>query len=219
MTAVSAPTTTVTAGTGSTTTTRPASTRPPTFTGVLSRAQVLRAGNGTWSGPTPMTFSYQWQRCPLTGTACTNISLATRSTYTLAAADVGRRIRLVVTAANTAGSAQATSAISARVGVFLRGNARANRLNGGAGNDLIRGGGGGDRISGGGGVDALYGDAGNDTLIGGAGADRIFGGAGNDTIAAFDRTRDVIDCGPGRDTVVADRIDVVRGCERVTRRR
>lgn len=219
VTAVSAPTAAVTAGGGTTTTTRPASTRPPTFAGVLSRGQVLRAGNGTWSGPTPMTFSYQWQRCPLTGTACTNISLATRSTYTIAAADVGRRIRLVVTAANTAGSAQATSAISARVGVFLRGNARANRLNGGAGNDLIRGGGGNDRLSGGGGVDVLYGDAGSDTLIGGAGADRIVGGAGNDTIAAFDRTRDVIDCGPGRDTVVADRVDVVRGCERVTRRR
>jgi hypothetical protein len=44
-------------------------------------------------------------------------------------------------------------------------------------------------------------------------------GTGNDRIAARDGTRDTIRCGPGRDTVVADRKDVVAwNCERVRRR-
>jgi Ca2+-binding RTX toxin-like protein len=55
--------------------------------------------------------------------------------------------------------------------------------------------------------------------VGGAGSDRISGGAGNDVIRAKDGTRDVIRCGAGRDTVVADRSDKVRkDCERVRRR-
>jgi hypothetical protein len=62
-----------------------------------------------------MTFSYQWQRCPATGTICIAIRLATRATYKLTTADVGRRIRLLVTAANTAGSTEALSPISKRV--------------------------------------------------------------------------------------------------------
>ena len=42
------------------------------------------------------------------------------------------------------------------------------------------------------------------------------GGAGNDTINAADRTLDVIDCGPGKDNVKADRNDRLRNCERRT---
>lgn len=87
-----------------------------------------------------------------------------------------------------------------------------------AGNDVLRGLGGNDRILGGPGADTLIGDGGNDTLFGGTGRDTIRAGIGNDTISVRDRTRDVVYCGFGRDTVTADRIDVLRGCERVTRR-
>jgi hypothetical protein len=221
--AVSGPSDIVAAG-STTASARPSVVRGPTITGVLARGRTLTARNGTWTGTTPMTFSYQWQRCPATGTACVAIALATRSTYVLTTADVGRRIRLLVSAANVAGATQSLSAISGRIaarapsGRNLRGNARANRLVGGANADTIRGGGGNDRIIGNGGADRLYGDAGNDSIAPGGGADSVFGGAGNDVVSARDGQRDVIDCGAGRDSVVADRIDVVRGCEKVTRR-
>lgn len=202
--------------------TRPSNTRAPSFAGVLARGKTLRAVNGTWSGTTPMTFAYQWQRCPARGTACTAIALATRSTYVLTAADVNRRIRLLVTAANAAGPTQALSAISGLVtakapaapkgkkgkkatkGKTIRGNARANRLVG-------------TRFA-----DTIYGGGGDDTIIPGKGNDRVFGGPGNDTINAAAGGKDYIDCGPGtRDRVIADRggVDrVKRSCEIITRR-
>jgi hypothetical protein len=48
------------------------------------------------------------------------------------------------------------------------------------------------------------------------GHDRISPGRGDDIVRAEDRQRDVISCGPGRDTVLADTIDrVARDCELV----
>jgi hypothetical protein len=211
-TAASPPTLVVTGSTTPppTTPTRPTNTGVPLFDGVLRRGQILTATNGVWSGTTPMTFSYQWQRCPARGTTCTAIRLATRSTYTLAAADVGKRVRVAVTAANAAGSTQAFSPISrvvagkgkasAPAGRKINGTSKADNLKGGAGPDTIRAG------------------AGNDRINPGAGRDTVFGGAGNDTIQAVDKTRDVIDCGAGTDTVVADKLDVLKGCETVKRR-
>jgi Tol biopolymer transport system component len=68
------------------------------------------------------------------------------------------------------------------------------------------------------GADLVCGLEGNDRIIGGRGRDHLLGGAGNDTIVAADHTADVIGCGRGRDTVIADRQDVVGvDCERVRR--
>lgn len=65
----------------------------------------------------------------------------------------------------------------------------------------------------------MFGGSGNDRLLGGAGLDLLDGGPSNDTITANDKARDTIRCGPGRDTVVADRVDTVaRDCEAVRRR-
>ncbi len=109
----------------------------------------------------------------------------------------------------------------------LLGGAGKDRLLGGAGNDRLLGGAGNDRLLGGAGKDRLLGGAGNDRLRGGAGADRLSGGAGrdrfeggpgNDTIEAADGISEPIRCGPGRDTVRADRGDRLIGCERVSRR-
>lgn len=60
----------------------------------------------TWSGTTPMTYSYQWSRCAVT---CVDITGATRATYALTQADVGTRMRVRVLATNIAGSQQADS--------------------------------------------------------------------------------------------------------------
>jgi Ca2+-binding RTX toxin-like protein len=122
---------------------------------------------------------------------------------------------------------------------WARGGAGNDRIDGGPGNDALFGQGGANTIYGGGGNDTvsasvssspqhLFGGPGNDRVVGGRGPDAIYGGtghdrivagAGSDVVHAQDRARDVVDCGAGRDTVYADRIDVVaRNCERVFRR-
>ena len=116
------------------------------------------------------------------------------------------------------------------------GGPRADRLNGGAGSDAIHGRAGNDRIRGLGGNDCLFGEGGNDdvrggpgtdAVSGGKGSDRLYGGAGRDTIQGglgrdriftVDRARDVVVCGRGRDTVRADRVDRLLGCELIRRR-
>ena len=88
-------------------------------------------------------------------------------------------------------------------------------------NDKLCGRPGADRLEGRRGNDRLDGGSGNDTILGGPGRDRIDGGGGVDVIVARDGQRDTIDCGTERDTVLADRLDlIVRGarCERVVRR-
>ena len=55
-------------------------------------------------------------------------------------------------------------------------------------------------------------------LFGGPGKDTIDAHAGNDTIYARDKTRDIVRCGPGRDTVTADKTDKLTNCEKVSRR-
>ena len=114
---------------------------------------------------------------------------------------------------------QAPTALAAAASPRVRvGNNRANVLNGTSGPDLLRGLGGDDWLLGLGGADRLFGGAGNDHLVGGPGRDVLDGGTGKDRIEARDKARDVIRCGPGRDTVIADRVDsVARNCEVVRR--
>jgi hypothetical protein len=87
----------------------PSNTAPPTINGTVQQGQTLTSSTGTWSGSTPMTYSYQWQRCDTSGAACAPISGATTSSYVLVLADVGSTIRVSVTASNSAGSATASS--------------------------------------------------------------------------------------------------------------
>jgi hypothetical protein len=91
-----------------------------------------------------------------------------------------------------------------------------DRICGFGGDDTIFARGGDDWIDGGVGRDRLYGGDGNDTIKGGIGIDRIFGGRGNDTIwVGGDGFVDIVDCGPGLDTVHTDSIDRLVNCERV----
>jgi len=60
----------------------------------------------------------------------------------------------------------------------------------------------------------IAGTSGSDVIEGtAAGGDVILAGRGNDAIHARNGHRDTVDCGPGRDTVWADRSDTLRGCE------
>lgn len=76
-----------------------------------------------------------------------------------------------------------------------------------------------DRIVGTSGPDAIVGGPGADRLFGRGASDTVEGGFGADVIRVGDGARDEVDCGPGRDVVIADAIDsVASDCERVVRR-
>jgi hypothetical protein len=93
----------------------PSPTGSPTISGTAQQGQTLTASSGSWSGTTPLTYAYQWQRCSSTGGSCAAVSGAIAQTYLLGSADVGATLRVAVTASNSAGSATATSGATAVV--------------------------------------------------------------------------------------------------------
>jgi hypothetical protein len=93
----------------------PVNDSPPTIDGTAQRGSTLTATDGAWSGTRPISYAYQWQRCEAPGAPCLNVAGATGSTYALSGDDVDHTIRVVVTATNVAGQADATSAATARV--------------------------------------------------------------------------------------------------------
>ena len=98
-----------------TATTRPANTGRPVVTGTTQTGQTLTSSSGSWSGSTPMTYGYQWQRCDSAGAGCVAITGATTRTYALTSADEGHALVSSVSASNSAGSAAATSNPTAAV--------------------------------------------------------------------------------------------------------
>ncbi len=97
----------------------PTDAATPGVSGETLVGQTLSASAGTWTAIPNPTYTYQWRRCNTTGGECSNISGATSAAYVLAHADVGSTIRVVVTATNSAGSAESTSAateVVSRVG-------------------------------------------------------------------------------------------------------
>jgi Ca2+-binding RTX toxin-like protein len=72
-----------------------------------------------------------------------------------------------------------------------------------------------DTFLGGPGADLADMGSGNDAVDAGPGSDFVLAGDGDDSISARDGFGDVVECGPGNDTVVADRSDVLSGCENV----
>ena len=94
----------------------PNNTTPPVITGDLKVGSTLTTSNGTWSGTTPQTFTYVWQRCDENGGSCAAISGSTANTYVLKNADGGSTLRSVVTATNTDGKDSSTSVPTGVVG-------------------------------------------------------------------------------------------------------
>lgn len=91
----------------------PQNTAVPAITGTTRVGNLLTASTGTWTGTSPITFALQWQR----GT--TAIPGATAATYTAQTADVGQALRVVVTASNSGGAAEASSAATAPISEAL----------------------------------------------------------------------------------------------------
>jgi hypothetical protein len=95
--------------------TAPVNSAAPTVAGVAKVGQALTADSGQWSGVQPITFAFQWQRCSATGNSCGDIPGANGKTLSLDSSDLGKTLRVRVTARNKKGSATALSAVTAVV--------------------------------------------------------------------------------------------------------
>jgi hypothetical protein len=79
----------------------PASSGLPQVTGTAKDGSALSATPGTWTGTTPMTFAFAWQRCDATP-ACAPVGTDSAA-YQLIPADIGFTVQVTVTASNGAG--------------------------------------------------------------------------------------------------------------------
>ena len=86
----------------------PAELTAPSVTGSAVVGQQLTTTNGTWAGTQPINYTINWQRCNSGVTSCAGTGKK-GSTYTVAAADVGMRLRSKVTAKNSVGSSTGLS--------------------------------------------------------------------------------------------------------------
>src|SRR5579862_5019067 len=86
----------------------PSNTSLPSISGSARDGSLLRASHGGWSD-SPTGYTYQWLRCDAEAGNCAAISGATSQTYTVQTVDVGSRLRVQVTASNSAGSGVAVS--------------------------------------------------------------------------------------------------------------
>jgi len=86
----------------------PKSTSPPTIEGKFQVGETVTAGNGSWAN-NPTSFAYRWQRCNSSGAGCADIAGATAKSYKLTSAEVGRTVRVLVTASNADGKETANS--------------------------------------------------------------------------------------------------------------
>jgi hypothetical protein len=80
---------------------------PPILPGGTNMVdQTLSVATGTWSGSTPIAFTYSWRRCNPVGdfASCIPIVGATTSTYVPTVADIGFSLRVWITGTNTAGT-------------------------------------------------------------------------------------------------------------------
>ncbi|NDU78485.1 hypothetical protein GWI34_38760, partial [Actinomadura sp. DSM 109109] len=60
----------------------PTNTSPPTISGDAREGQTLTASPGSWSGTTPIAYTYQWFRCGANLDNCAPIAGASNNTYT-----------------------------------------------------------------------------------------------------------------------------------------
>jgi uncharacterized membrane protein len=87
----------------------PQNSTRPTITGKAQAGQTLTADPGSWHSNSKVDYSYQWRRCGPVGANCVNLPGATDRLYTVRPVDVGRTLRVLVTAVNNDGANTATS--------------------------------------------------------------------------------------------------------------
>jgi hypothetical protein len=98
----------------------PKSVAGPVVTGEARQGQTLTATEGTWEGAPPISTSLRWQRCE--GETCKPIAAATTASYTPTRLDVGKTLRVQVSAKNAAGTTTAGSASTQPVAAIQPGS-------------------------------------------------------------------------------------------------
>lgn len=95
----------------------PVATVDPVLTGTARVIRALDVTTGTWSnmGGVTATYDYQWQDSDDGVSGWADIAGETTSRYTIEAAEVGKHIRAVVTATNSAGSDSSSSNVTAEI--------------------------------------------------------------------------------------------------------
>lgn len=99
---------------------KPAVRVAATVAGTAKVGKTLTAGKGSWTGTATISYTYKWYRCsvvaktagvgsPSSSAKCSTISGATKSAYKLAKADIGKYVRVLVTAKNSKGSSYSLS--------------------------------------------------------------------------------------------------------------
>jgi subtilisin family serine protease len=91
----------------------PLNPKRPSIVGSASAGATLEGRNGRWLGVE--SFTYRWQHCDAAGGGCAAVPGATATTYQLSRADIGARVRLLVTGTNSHGATTARSAATAIV--------------------------------------------------------------------------------------------------------
>lgn len=94
----------------------------PAPSGSPVQNQVLTANTGVWGGTGPFVYRYEWNRCTQSsamdaaGNTCSAITGETDRTYTITSGDVGKYLRVRITAINILTPFFSTSKLSASVG-------------------------------------------------------------------------------------------------------
>jgi hypothetical protein len=99
---------------------KPAVRVAATVFGTAKVGKTLLGRSGSWTGTAKISFTYKWYRCtvvgktatttaPASSAKCSTISGATKSSYKLAKADIGKYVRVFVIAKNSKGYAYSLS--------------------------------------------------------------------------------------------------------------
>jgi hypothetical protein len=90
----------------------PSSTSVPVISGEALSPEPLQASTGAWTGRSPISYAYQWESCDAEGGECAPVENSTTAEYSPSENELGKTVRVTVTATNVAGSTRATSAPS-----------------------------------------------------------------------------------------------------------
>jgi hypothetical protein len=83
----------------------------PSVVGTARAGAQITGLNGTWAGSGTIAYTYAWDRCDALGNDCSPVAGATRATYLLTSADVGKTLGLVLTGKNASGSTAANASL------------------------------------------------------------------------------------------------------------
>ena len=97
----------------------PRNQSPPSISGKAEVGELLTAHAGTWGGPGPFAYRYQWRLCDRGGGSCHGIDGARSARYVVQPDAQGKSVRVTVTADNGHGSSSATSERTSGVGPMI----------------------------------------------------------------------------------------------------